>query len=914
MLGNTTVQAVAAELRAIAAEASGGSARADVGSLNSDTQQQASVDIPVAALPPQVAATASSPPGAFTSTGKVAPPPLNTATKVNASSAGDEGREVATTTSSPPGAFTSTGKADTSQGAASDSSARQFSEFLVEKGSQRGNTTVQAVAAELRAIAAEASSGSARADVGSLNSDTQQQASVDIPVAALPPQVAATALSPPGAFTSTGKVAPPPLNTATKVDASSAGDEGREVATTTSSPPGAFTSTGKVAPPPLNTATKVNASSAGDEGREVATTTSSPPGAFTSTGKVAPFYGDLAVKETNVEQMMKARSYKGELIAFWQECCNYLGTTMYLLENLRKHGFEHFVAVSKDQAQCDKFRAQVHQNISCVWQSKKETAEDPFKLLDAALFTRHYFVWKFLEAGVNLLWLDIDIHLPQDPYRYLKGPMRAHLMIQRHTSLELNTGIMYAQNVTPGGPVSAVFKETFERIKWAEEVKKEYVDIQKLKFDFLIPESLKFKRESLPEGAKFSKGANFEQNAITDALESRLGDCVRVWRRQLNVQPNLADFENPLTRSMNALSNALNDHGSDSLVSLKCSGTVDESFRKPDQSTGFGFVLEAFKAYDKMYVELVQGGVDKSLWDERVKQAMPPLVHVRDMLSRGWMKDWRLGTLGWVSFESSVWDTSIPEYPKLLENKGRYLVALDTEAETFGEYLKMLSTLAELAVLSERYLVMPEMSCEQAWAFKKAHPDHADLFFTSASEESKYTEWHCYVDFARVQNVYGKQMCITRAASHPFMLPPWARSSKPWVDHFGRNLSWANLELLGSKAGGEENTFTSEAWQQVVDAAHDKPIMAVSATSLPTIGCLTLEDNVRMKACHTDQKYAKELYEKCYDDGMKSHHECVMTRSEKWNVTNQYSAVGPRNDTVCCLKDTQQRLPNIKCP
>jgi hypothetical protein len=94
----------------------------------------------------------------------------------------------------------------------------------------------------------------------------------------------------------------------------------------------------------------------------------------------------------------------------------------------------------------------------------EDDPHDPFLKFDIKieLATRHYFIWRFLKEGVNTLWTDTDVHVTRNPYPYFKNELKdVNLILRDHTAqrVEMNTGIMYAQDVHPEGPVATIFKQ-----------------------------------------------------------------------------------------------------------------------------------------------------------------------------------------------------------------------------------------------------------------------------------------------------------------------------------------------------------------------------------------------------------------------------------------------------------------------
>ncbi|KAK3258972.1 hypothetical protein CYMTET_32007, partial [Cymbomonas tetramitiformis] len=154
---------------------------------------------------------------------------------------------------------------------------------------------------------------------------------------------------------------------------------------------------------------------------------------------------------------------------------------------------------------------------SCAWQSAAENSTDPYYRPrgDNQMGNRLYWIWQFLRRGVNMLWLDTDIHITRNFYPYMKGELKdVHLILKPHrTSVaELNTGIMYAQNAAWNGPVVKVYKWAFEFWYASQKIVAEKGEIRNLK------------------GKNVIGSSSMEQPVFTDAVENNMMGCQPSYR------------------------------------------------------------------------------------------------------------------------------------------------------------------------------------------------------------------------------------------------------------------------------------------------------------------------------------------------------------------------------------------------
>ena len=81
---------------------------------------------------------------------------------------------------------------------------------------------------------------------------------------------------------------------------------------------------------------------------------------------------------------------------------------------------------------------------------------------------RWHTTTRMVRQGYNVLTLDAEGHLSDDPYAYLKAsPLQtAHLVTMTHGGWGgLTTGLVYAQDAAVDGPVTWVLAEVVHRVR-----------------------------------------------------------------------------------------------------------------------------------------------------------------------------------------------------------------------------------------------------------------------------------------------------------------------------------------------------------------------------------------------------------------------------------------------------------------
>ena len=196
------------------------------------------------------------------------------------------------------------------------------------------------------------------------------------------------------------------------------------------------------------------------------------------------------------------RAADGELILLTLDD-TYIDLAAVLVQNLESLGLRNYIAVSYTQAACVDLMAQY--GVCCGWTSFLRHhrgwaawglgpgGAHSYKRKQTEIFTfKWYFSLIALEAGLNVLFLDSDVHLLADPYPLLRGsgPFSPFSMVVQvdlhqpaaarcvaasapgqlcgHTAPEkpplLNTGIFYIGGARPGSPLFRVLNATLGTI------------------------------------------------------------------------------------------------------------------------------------------------------------------------------------------------------------------------------------------------------------------------------------------------------------------------------------------------------------------------------------------------------------------------------------------------------------------
>ncbi|KAA6428239.1 MAG: hypothetical protein FRX49_01835 [Trebouxia sp. A1-2] len=132
-------------------------------------------------------------------------------------------------------------------------------------------------------------------------------------------------------------------------------------------------------------------------------------------------------------------------------------------------GMGHILLLSYTEAMCTAINSIVP-DVGCAWSS----FEEPPDLQDV------YYLWSLryrtlarsLRLGYNVLLVDSDTAVFDDPYKYFKQPPFQDIVVlnQEESPVEANGGNLYVQNAAPDGPAVFMFAEIVSRpLRWADD-------------------------------------------------------------------------------------------------------------------------------------------------------------------------------------------------------------------------------------------------------------------------------------------------------------------------------------------------------------------------------------------------------------------------------------------------------------
>ncbi|CAL8471215.1 g10757 [Coccomyxa elongata] len=201
------------------------------------------------------------------------------------------------------------------------------------------------------------------------------------------------------------------------------------------------------------------------------------PSPYASVGKLKRFLGNIRTTAV-LKSALQARSHKGEviLVPFTEP---ELALALNMVLNLRKLSFDHFLLLGFDKA-CCLHAAAVISDIGCVWTTYLADGElemfprglEGDRDIERLQLLRWHTATRMVRQGYNVLTLDAEGHLSDDPYAYLKAsPLQtANLVTMTHGGWGgLTTGLVYAQNAAVDGPVAWALAEVVLRaLQYAE--------------------------------------------------------------------------------------------------------------------------------------------------------------------------------------------------------------------------------------------------------------------------------------------------------------------------------------------------------------------------------------------------------------------------------------------------------------
>lgn len=107
---------------------------------------------------------------------------------------------------------------------------------------------------------------------------------------------------------------------------------------------------------------------------------------------------------------------------------------------MRELGLEHYIVLTNSDEDCTRLVTLSAGAVeSCAWHSgagsKGGLEESYVKCREEGRAeergSRNFFVWRFLELGYNVLWVDPEVRFQSNPYPYLKSHMPDAKLVMR---------------------------------------------------------------------------------------------------------------------------------------------------------------------------------------------------------------------------------------------------------------------------------------------------------------------------------------------------------------------------------------------------------------------------------------------------------------------------------------------------
>ncbi|GAX78830.1 hypothetical protein CEUSTIGMA_g6267.t1 [Chlamydomonas eustigma] len=193
---------------------------------------------------------------------------------------------------------------------------------------------------------------------------------------------------------------------------------------------------------------------------------------YCSVGKLKPFKGDISA--SGLVSALSTCSYRNEVILL-TSTLSVLDNAMQLYNSIYNLGLGHQILLTPDEETCGKATA-VRPEICCVW-STLMLPEQYFQHQLLLWNVRRSMAARAVRLGYNIMVIDTDVVIFDDPYKYLKkGPFNdTHLMTMGETwpyetNSLLNLGWLYVQNALIEGPVAAILAEVPDRqLRYADD-------------------------------------------------------------------------------------------------------------------------------------------------------------------------------------------------------------------------------------------------------------------------------------------------------------------------------------------------------------------------------------------------------------------------------------------------------------
>ncbi|KAK3237317.1 hypothetical protein CYMTET_52599 [Cymbomonas tetramitiformis] len=176
-----------------------------------------------------------------------------------------------------------------------------------------------------------------------------------------------------------------------------------------------------------------------------------------------------------IRRAIDALSYKGEILftIATEHATGWVGNLVFGLRQVHVH---NVLVITMNKGHCDLLK-QAPWNINCVWTSYQSPGNDQAHTGSYRMeWSKYHYMYHFVAAGVNPLFLDSDITVQENPYPYLRGPalrgLHAVLGSAHDRGIgaggpafcsKTNAGFLYCNDCKINGPAHLVFGELMRR-------------------------------------------------------------------------------------------------------------------------------------------------------------------------------------------------------------------------------------------------------------------------------------------------------------------------------------------------------------------------------------------------------------------------------------------------------------------
>ncbi|GAX76869.1 hypothetical protein CEUSTIGMA_g4315.t1 [Chlamydomonas eustigma] len=197
------------------------------------------------------------------------------------------------------------------------------------------------------------------------------------------------------------------------------------------------------------------------------------------------FTGDIST-DNGLSQALEARSVHKEIILIESSSGQLLIPLIQTVLDFEALGYSHILPLAQDAEACNAIAIHLP-SVGCAYSSFKlginpDIAQGSLqKPEDIDMFHNKWrAAARAVRAGYNVLVMDTDVLLFEDPYKFWKAaPFKSyHLLVQADLTSEahyldanvIDPGIVYIQNAKPSGPTAWMVAEVSDRLlRWVED-------------------------------------------------------------------------------------------------------------------------------------------------------------------------------------------------------------------------------------------------------------------------------------------------------------------------------------------------------------------------------------------------------------------------------------------------------------